>query len=282
MTALTLERERLRLEREVARAAELALRETNERMDEFLSIATHEMKSPLTNIRMSIQLVRRRLKLLQTSGNISAVDAQTMVTPLDDMLRRVEGQVDRQTRLINDLLDISRIQTGHLDLEMEMHDLTTIVRECIDELRLAWLARTVELDLPDEPVLVQADADRVAQVVTNYVTNALKYSASDQAVAVSLSVEEQTAIVRVRDQGPGLTVEQQRQVWERYRRVESVPVQDASPTSGGGLGLGLYISRTIVAQHGGQVGVDSTPGAGATFWFVLPLSENSMRQYESS
>jgi signal transduction histidine kinase len=115
-------------------------------------------------------------------------------------------------------------------------------------------------------------AGRIGQVATNYLSNALKYSAPDRPVAVSLQVGEGEATVRVRDEGPGLTPEQRAQVWERYQRVAGVAIQDSAQGTGGGLGLGLHISRSIVEQHGGSVGVESTPGRGSTFWFTLPVA----------
>jgi len=117
---------------------------------------------------------------------------------------------------------------------------------------------------PEEVV----DANRIEQVLTNYLTNAFKFSPADQVVQVQLSVDGLMARVSVRDQGPGLTLEQQR-VWERFYQVE--PARHHG--SDGGLGLGLYIVRTIIAQHQGQMGVESCPGQGSTFWFLLPLAD---------
>src|SRR5919197_350351 len=191
----------------------------------------------------------------------------------NDMLERAEQRSRHLTRLMNDLLDVSRIQAGHLEMRQDICDLAEIVRTCIDTLRLVWPRRTITLDEPAEAMYIRGDADRIGQVVTNYVTNALKYSAADQPVAVSLRLEGTEAYVHVRDQGPGLTVEQQTHIWERYRRVQGVAVLDKTPSAGASLGLGLYISRTIIEQHGGRVGVESTPGTGSTFWFVLLLSQ---------
>ncbi len=120
---------------------------------------------------------------------------------------------------------------------------------------------------------VFADADRLAQVVTNYVSNALRYSSPDQPVTVGLEVDrlaEPAARVWVQDGGPGVPPEEQERIWERFYRVSGTPHRDGSSV---GLGLGLSISRNIIERHGGQVGVDSVPGRGATFWFRLPLAE---------
>jgi signal transduction histidine kinase len=142
----------------------------------------------------------------------------------------------------------------------------------VEEARLAWPARTLTLEVPAGEVRVHADADRLGQVIANYLTNALKYSPPARPVAVRVQLEGAVVRVQVRDQGPGLTHEQQRDIWERYRRVPGVAVQDAPHPAGGGLGLGLYISRAIIAEHGGAVGVGSRPGEGSTFWFALPVA----------
>ena len=117
------------------------------------------------------------------------------------------------------------------------------------------------------PVIV--DPERIGQVVTNYLTNALKYSPADKPVEISVRVEENQARVSVRDEGPGLSLEEQEHIWDQFYRVPGVEVQSGSSV---GLGLGLHICRTIIERHHGRVGVQSAPGKGATFWFVLPLA----------
>jgi signal transduction histidine kinase len=122
------------------------------------------------------------------------------------------------------------------------------------------------------PLPVYADAGRIEQAITNYLINALKYSPADRPVEVGVTVESnQQARVWVRDHGPGLPQEEQDLIWERFHRVKGVEVQSGA---GVGLGLGLHISRMIVERHHGQVGVDSAPGQGSTFWFTLPLDNS--------
>jgi signal transduction histidine kinase len=113
-----------------------------------------------------------------------------------------------------------------------------------------------------------ADRARISQVVTNYVTNALRYSRPSQPVQIGLTLQEGLARVWVQDRGPGLTEEAKTQLWQRFHQVKGIAVQSGS---GKGLGLGLYICQTLIAQHQGKVGVESTPGEGSTFWFTLPL-----------
>lgn len=275
LAALTLERERLRREREEARAAELALRDTNQRMDEFLAIASHELKSPLTGMLGSVQLAQRRLRRLLAQGDRSAGELEAAIAPIAELLRRSEQQIGRQASLIDDLLDVSRIQSGHLELRLERCDLAALARECVEEQRALWPARTLTLETPPSPLVVRADPRRIRQVIANFVSNALKYSASDRPVDVRLQLDGEFARAHVRDYGPGLAPEQQPRIWERYRRVPGVVVQDGSQAGGGGLGLGLFISKTIIEQHGGQVDVESTLGEGSTFWCALPLAPPS-------
>ena len=276
LSALVIERQRLLSEQADARGREVALQEANRRMEEFLGIASHELRTPLTTIKANVQLAKRRLK------NVSVEPTPTGVASKVDaaygMLSRAERQVGVLNRLVGDLIDISRIQTGKLQLHLrrEPVDLLQIVEESVQEQQKTVPNRSITLTLPNTDLLVIADSDRIAQVLTNYLTNALKYSASDKPVAVLMTRAENehgeaVACVAVRDEGPGLSAEEQLRIWECFYQAETVQVVSGS---GVGLGLGLYISQTIITRHNGQVGVDSTPGVGSTFWFTLPLVQS--------
>jgi signal transduction histidine kinase len=268
--ALLIERERLLIEREEARANELALREATRQMDTFLGMASHELKTPLTTIKLNLQLTQRRLEkvLCEDAGTVEQRQKKAM--HLLEQLTHTDRQADRLDRLVNDLLDVSRIQANRLDLRLEPVDLAAIVREVVEEQRQAVTARPITLHLPmNTRVPAFVDGDRIGQVVTNYLTNALKYSAEERSVEVGLSVEGDQARIWVRDQGPGIPAGEQEHVWERFHRVPGIEVQSGS---GIGLGLGLHISRTIIERHHGQVGLESTPGVGSTFWCTLPLA----------
>jgi PAS domain S-box-containing protein len=254
------------------RAAEEALRAANRRMDEFLHTATHELKTPLTAVQANLQLVERRLQRLLTapSDAPTPTEREALQVPAQ-LVARSQQQVRRLTRLVDDLLDAARIQAGKLEIRPAPCDLAEIVWDAVTEQQAVRPERTIRLELAgpqSQPVPVEADPDRIGQVVTNYLTNALKYSPDESPVEVALRVEGDTARVSVRDQGPGIPPEEQLHVWERGHRVPGI-----QPTSNGvGLGLGLHISREIVERHGGAVGVESAPGAGSTFWFTLPLA----------
>ena len=261
LTSLVIERERLLREREEAHASELALREANRRMEEFLSIASHELRTPLTTIKGNAQLATRQLR--------NALDGFEKLLRLFD---GTERQTRRLNRLVDDLLDVSRMQADRLELRLAPCDLVTLVREIIEEQRVIWPLRTISLDSGDVSAApIYADADRIRQVITNYLNNALKYSPEERPVQVRLRLEGEHVQVSVQDQGPGLSPEEQEHIWERFYRVPGVEVQSGS---GVGLGLGLHINKTIIEQHHGQVGVESTEEEGSTFWFSLPLAHN--------
>ena len=216
-------------------------------------------------------------------------EAEPKMARIGRFLERSEQQIHRLNRLVGDLLDVSRIQAGKLELRREPCDLLAITRENVEAQRSAWPDRTITLDvdLParDKALLVDADPDRISQVVTNFVTNALKYSPPDQPVTVrvrvvrantssqgSQSSRGDAVRLEVRDHGPGLSAEQQAHLFERFYRVPGVAQQSGS---GVGLGLGLFICKTIIERHGGAIGVDSVPGDGSTFWCTLPMSAST-------
>jgi PAS domain S-box-containing protein len=270
LAALVLERERLLREREEARASALALRAAYRQMDEFLGLASHELRTPLTSILLGLQLSQRRYqRLLREDHEITERFARKLKS-LSDQLVLTQRQANRLDRLVHDLLDVSRIQRGELLIQRQMADLATIVTEVVKEQRQAAPGRRIHLHLPPgQRVLLSIDPERISQVITNYLTNALKYSAEEWPVEVGLKLEADAARVWVRDHGPGLPPEEQALIWERFHRAPGIEVRSGS---GVGLGLGLHISRTIIEAHQGQVGVQSAPGDGSTFWFTLPLA----------
>jgi len=243
-------------------------KELEQQKDAFLSITSHELRTPLTTIKGNIQLTQLLLKRLQGEKALSKKGSE-IVENASDMLERALRQTAVQQRLINDLLDVSRIQMNKLELSLELCDLVTMVRATVKDQQYAETTSRLQIEEPaQKPLLVMADAERIGQVVNNYITNALKYSRADQPVVVGIEAEELVARVWVRDHGPGLTIEQQQRIWERFYQAPGIPVQSGS---GIGLGLGLHICQILIGRHGGNVGVESAPGKGSTFWFTLPL-----------
>jgi len=264
--------ERLTRERAEAYARELSLRATKERMDEFLGITSHELRTPLTTIKGNIQLAKLRLKhALREMGQVTE-PAESELGEVEALLDRAVRQVNVQSRLIRDLLDISRIQAGRIELNLEPCDMAHIVREAVEDQRGSAPTRAIHIIMAEEETLpVIADAERISQVISNYLTNALKYSPIHCSVDVHLDRQENEARVMVRDEGPGLTPTEQQQIWERFYQAGGIPRQKGFSA---GLGLGLYICKAIIEEHHGKIGVESTKGEGSTFWFTLPLAES--------
>jgi signal transduction histidine kinase/PAS domain-containing protein len=270
LAALVIERERLLYEQAKAQANELALREAQRRMDEFLGMAGHELRTPLTAISGNIQMAQRQVKKSLAEDGSYAGDLPGKLEMIRSLLDRAERQVRLQNRLVGDLVDISRIHANKITLNLAPCDLAAIVRDAVQDQCILVPARSILLHEPSEmTVPVMADADRISQVVTNYLTNALKYSEADRPIEVFLAVEGQMARVSVHDEGPGLSPTEQQAIWERFYQVDRIKMQSGYGT---GLGLGLHICQTIIKQHQGQVGVQSSPGEGSTFWFTLPLA----------
>lgn len=266
--ALVIERERLVREQTEARANALSLREAQRQMEEFLGIASHELRTPLTSVKGSIQIADLKLTKLLSQPARPHEEITAALDTLRQLFRRADRQAELLNRLVNDLLDVSRIQANKLHLRLTMCDLAAIVRDAAYEQRQVATSRSIGLHLTAETVLVFADTDRIGQVVTNYLTNALKYSRPECAVEVRLFVEGNTAHVEVCDEGPGLSPEEQERIWERFYQAQGIEVQSGSSV---GLGIGLHICHTIITQHHGDIGVQSTPGQGSIFWFTLPL-----------
>ncbi len=270
---LEVERKRVEQERELLLREKMDLLESaGERKDLFISIASHELRTPVTTIKASLQIAERRIKRLLDPSVVLPPEMSGAIHDISHLLSRALRQIEIQNRLINDLLDASRIQVDKLHIMPRACDLVKIVCDVVEDQRHASPMRRISLEIAaDEPVLVYADADRIGQVVSNYLINALKYSPVTQPVEVGLTLEERDVRVWVRDYGAGLSLEAQKRIWHRFYQEEGSTGQWGA--GGVGLGLGLHICQTLITRHHGTVGVDSAPGQGACFWFTLPLVE---------
>jgi PAS domain S-box-containing protein len=250
-------------------------RELEQQREAFMHLVTHELKNPLTALAGNIQLAQRWLTRLLARSEQLDKEHQHVLQEVLTMLGRSQQQMRAQKRLIDDLLDLSHVQQGTLELHQDSCNLLMLVYETVLNYQAAYPSRLIELMLPEqEEVLVYADRDRLEQVLSNYLSNALKFAPIERPVRVGMHVQRETVRVWVQDEGPGLEPSHQAHIWERYFQVSETPVQQGWKV---GLGLGLYICRQLILRQQGEVGVESTPGQGATFWFSLPIARPSSR-----
>jgi signal transduction histidine kinase/chemotaxis methyl-accepting protein methylase len=235
--------------------------------DDFLSLASHELRTPLTVISAMAELLCRRLENQAPSSAPSPVLQHSLL----DGLKQMRDQGNRMATLIRDMLDVSRLHADVFALsDGKRFNLADLVRRVADQQRMLT-GRAITLDLEEELLLGSWDEGRIEQVVTNLLTNALKYSPAQGTITLTLKRQRGASaagevLLGVRDQGCGISPEHQAYLFDRFYRVRT-----GQNESGGGLGLGLYITAEIVKRHGGRIWVESRPGAGSTFWVALPV-----------
>ena len=220
--------------------------------DEFTSVVSHELRTPLTSIRGSLGLLE--------SGVLGALPEQGQ-----RMVEIAVQNTDRLVRLINDILDIERINSGEIDMDRRICDASELIARATEVVASTAAASGVTIVTDAEPVRLAADADRVIQTLTNLIANAVKFSPAGGRVRVSCSRADGEVLFEVSDEGRGIPAENLETIFERFQQVDASDARDK-----GGTGLGLAICRSIVEQHGGRIWARSVPGEGATFSFVLP------------
>lgn len=225
--------------------------------DDFMSIVSHEVRTPLNGLILETQL--RKLHL--SRGNLAAFSGDK----LQAMVERDERQINSLIRLIEDMLDVSRIRTGKLSLRPKAFDLGQLVRSLVENFAAQATALETHIELQCcQPMLGEWDEFRIEQVLANLLSNALRYG-ERKPVQVRVFEQGSLACVQVQDQGIGIGAANQQRIFQQFERV-------ATQQASGGLGLGLYISEQIAQAHGGRILVDSEEGKGATFTLQLPLA----------
>ncbi len=227
--------------------------------DEFLSIASHELRTPVTSIKGYTQLAKTLIR-------------ENDLTTSEEYLDIALDQIDRMSRLILELLDVSRIETGRLEIRREPINWADFVGDIVHRHHTSVSERRFHVSLPDnEGIIVQGDRDRLQQVLGNLLENAVKYSPDGSEIFVSVEQHQEDQVVTaVCDRGIGIPADELAQVFERFHRGRQV-----SSTNYGGLGLGLYITKQIIERHSGTIWVESREGAGTTFYFALPVASAS-------
>jgi PAS domain S-box-containing protein len=234
--------------------AEERLRDADRRKNEFLATLAHELRNPLAPIRNGVHLLQRELEP-EARGRVN---------------RMLNEQLEHLVRLVDDLLEVSRITSGKVDLRRDLTDLRDVIRGAVDAATGLITAKSHELtlDLPDHPITVFGDQVRLVQVVANLLNNAAKYTPESGQIRVSLSRHKDEAFIKVRDNGLGIPPEMLPRVFEMFAQVDQTLGR-----SQGGLGIGLTLARNLVSLHGGALeGSSAGPGTGSEFTVCLPLA----------
>ncbi len=218
--------------------------------DDFMGIVSHELKTPVTSIKAFTQVLQNRFS--QTGDKRSAV-----------LLGKMDAQINKLTSLIEDLLDVTKIEGGKIQFNEDYFQFDELVSEIVEEIQRTTNNYTIEkVGITKKTIF--GDRDRIGQVIINMLTNAIKYSPQSDKIILKTMVDEENVTLCVQDFGVGILKERQQQVFERFYRVSG---NDTIP----GIGLGLYISAEIIKRQNGKIWVESEPGKGSTFYFSLPV-----------
>lgn len=221
--------------------------------EDFIGIASHELKTPVTSIKAYAEML---LDIIIEAGDPAPVG----------LMKKMNIQLDRLASLINTLLDTTRISQWELPLYKERFSLSKLILERVADLQPIVTSNHTFIFNLSQNAIIQADQERIGQVLTNLVSNAVKYSPKGGEVRIGYQARQDITIVSVQDHGVGIPPEMHERVFERFFRVPDVKLRNYP-----GMGLGLYITADIVHRHGGKIWVESEPGKGSTFYFTLPL-----------
>lgn len=219
--------------------------------EEFLSLAAHELKTPLTVMKLVVQSLSYECKQYDAPSNILR------------KINIVDNDINRLAKLINEILDISKLESGVLQLDFKQFSLASLIEETILELRTTGKQKISYAR--HTKILIQADRDRLKQVLINLLSNSIKYSKKDGIIHVKTELSEDLVIVSIKDEGKGIPKEKIPNLFDKFYQVEVA--------SKLGSGLGLYITKEIINKHKGEIWVESEEGKGSTFYFSLPLAK---------
>jgi signal transduction histidine kinase len=228
------------------------IKESQQRKDEFIGIASHELKTPLTTIK----------------GYIDVLNSMENQQPQKQFVEKALGSVQKLEGLIKDLLDVSKIQSGQLKLTITRFYIDDVIDETIDAVKMVSASHKIIRKKSGNRLIVSADRQRIEQVLENLLSNAIKYSAGEQEVWVDTEVTKSAIIISVKDFGKGVPKEEHQNIFERFYRSKDSSVHIS------GFGLGLYICRDIINRHNGKIWVESDL-KGSTFYFSLPLKKQA-------
>jgi len=233
------------------------MKEEEERRSDFIKMVSHELKTPVTSIKGYVQM----LLMILSEENVEMFPVQ-----IKNSLFRIDHQVSRLTRLITEMLDLSRIETGQLELHNELFCINDLVKEAIDDISLTNPKHIIIIH-PEFVCNIYGDKSRIEQVIINLVTNAIKYSGNSDTVEVRIrEAANNNVAVSVKDYGIGIDVSEHKKIFERFYRV-SGRIEETYA----GFGIGLFIANAIIERHNGTIALESEKGKGTVFTFTLPV-----------
>lgn len=232
-----------------------ALHQVEVLKQDFLRMISHDLRAPLTSIRMTVNMLEEGIL-----GSLTAKGT--------DMVKGADSEIGRLVGLINELLDVEKMESGQLDMDQEWTALGAVLRQSATAVLGMARPRSIEIDVPESELDVWADSGRLVQVFVNLISNAIKFSPDGSRITLLVEADADGRMVKlgVRDQGRGVPAHLREVIFERFKQVEK-----SDATAKGGTGLGLFICKMIVELHGGTIWVESEDGQGSTFWFTVPL-----------
>ncbi|GHO47842.1 hypothetical protein KSX_60050 [Ktedonospora formicarum] len=269
LSVLVLERFFVMYEWMQSQANAMALEETNRRMNDFLNLTSHELNTPLTSLMGNLQLAQHRLQQCE-SENTDKPRLARSFERMQHVLEKAWSSAWQMKHLINHMIDDSLLQSGNLVLHKQHHDMAELTREIVEDVQETHPQRVIRLSFaePQPDYQVYIDRARIQDILYCFLDNALIYTANESPINVWVGKQDVSVRVAVCDQGPGIPPEEQPHVWKRFYRGKGVSIQHELDLS---MGLSLYLCKRFVELNEGQVGLHSTPGMGAVFWFSLPL-----------
>lgn len=248
-------------ERLLRQTAEKDLQMHEKRHEDFVHMAVHELKSPITVLKVYVQMIVLKIQKEKFYKNI-------------EMVEKMDHQLDKMLNLVADILDAAKAGSGTIHCVMNNFQINDLLKMSYENMQALYPVYTIELATDQANPVINGDRDRLEQVLNNFITNAVKYSSQDKFIKICSRVQDGKVFVSVTDKGLGIPESKLKHVFKQFYRVHSSKTQSLP-----GLGLGLFICEEIIKKHSGQIGVDSKEGEGSTFWFCVDVNNDRQKQY---
>ncbi|KEQ31385.1 sensor histidine kinase [Pedobacter antarcticus] len=248
-------------ERMLRQIAEKDLQMHEKRHEDFVHMAVHELKSPITVLKVYVQMIVLKIQKEKFYKNI-------------EMVEKMDHQLDKMLNLVADILDAAKAGSGTIHCVMNDFHINDLLKMSYENVQAIYPVYNIELQTDPANPVINGDRDRLEQVLNNFITNAVKYSSQDKFIKISSRIQDGKVYIGVADKGLGIPESKIKHVFKQFYRVHSLKTQSLP-----GLGLGLFICEEIIKKHNGQIGVDSREGEGSTFWFCIDIKNDRQKHY---